>query len=122
MCVDLIDQHINKKKTISGTYATGIPVPLKLVTIDYTGNVEVNVFWVKVGEPVLMDANFTVTPTTHVTTPEAWMPASSMEAFKVPAGTSTFSIALIAGETAHQDPSQFVAVKANFATEITDSL
>ena len=108
--------------TISGTYATGIPVPLKLVTIDYTGNVEVNVFWVKVGEPVLMDANFTVTPTTHVTTPETWIPASSMEEFKVPAGTSTFSIALIAGETAHQAPSQFVAVKADFATEINNYL
>ena len=120
--VDQVKKDLYHAITISGTYATGIPVPLKLVTIDYTGNVEVNVFWVKVGEPVLMDANFTVTPTTHVTTPEAWMPASSMEAFKVPAGTSTFSIALIAGETAHQDPSQFVAVKANFATEITDYL
>ena len=108
--------------TISGTYATGIPVPLKLVTIDYTGNVEVNVFWVKVGEPVLMDANFTVTPTTYVKTPEAWTPASTMEEFKVPAGTSTFSIALIAGETAHQAPSVFEVVKVDFATNINKYL
>ena len=120
--VDQVKKDLYHAITISGTYATGIPVPLKLVTIDYTGNVEVNVFWVKVGEPVLMDANFTVTPTTHVTTPEAWVPASTMEEFKVPAGTSTFSIALIAGETAHQVPSVFEAVKVDFATNINDYL
>ena len=120
--VDQVKKDLYHAITISGTYATGIPVPLKLVTIDYTGNVEVNVFWVKVGEPVLMDANFTVTPTTYVKTPEAWIPASSMEEFKVPAGTSTFSIALTAGETAHQDPSVFEAVKVDFATEINNYL
>ena len=87
---------------ISGTYASGIPVPLKLVTVDYTGNIEVNVFWVKAGEPALMTAEFDVTPTKNVATPTAWTAESSMEEFKVPAGTTKYTLALSVGETNHQ--------------------
>ena len=93
--------------TVSGTYATGIPVPLKLVTVDYTGNVEVNVFWVKAGEPALMAADFTVAPTTYVANAEAWAAESSMEAFKVPAGTTKYTFELVVGETIHQNPAYF---------------
>ena len=120
--VDEVTKTLSHSITISGDYATGIPVPLKLVTIDYTGNVEVNVFWVKVGEPVLMDANFTVTPTTFVATPEAWTPASTMEEFKVPAGTSTFTISLVAGETSHQDATKFIETTKTAFANITDYL
>jgi len=120
--VDEVTKTLSHSITISGDYATGIPVPLKLVTIDYTGNVEVNVFWVKVGEPVLMDANFTVTPTTFVATPTAWTPASTMEEFKVPAGTSTFTISLVAGETSHQTATKFIETTKTAFANITNYL
>ena len=120
--VDEVTKTLSHSITISGDYATGIPVPLKLVTIDYTGNVEVNVFWVKVGEPVLMDANFTVTPTTFVATPTAWTPASTMEEFKVPAGTSTFTISLVAGETSHQNATKFIETTKTAFANITNYL
>ena len=97
--------------TVSGTYATGIPVPLKLVTVDYTGNIEVNVFWVKAGEPALMAADFTVAPTTYVANAEAWAAESSMEAFKVPAGTTKYTFELVVGETNHQDATIFEEAK-----------
>ena len=92
---------------ISGTYASGIPVPLKLVTVDYTGNIEVNVFWVKAGEPALMTAEFDVTPTKNVETPTAWAAESSMEEFKVPAGTTKYTLTLSVGETNHQNAERF---------------
>ena len=88
---------------VSGTYASGIPVPLKLVTVDYTGNVEVFVFWVKAGEPALMTAEFSVTPSKNVATPAAWAAESTMEAFKVPAGSTKYTLALTVGETNHQN-------------------
>lgn len=114
--VDEVTKTLSHSITISGDYAAGVPVPLKLVTIDYTGNVEVNVFWVKVGEPVLMDANFAVTPSKFVSDATAWTPESTMEEFKVPAGTTQFTMLLVAGETAHQDASSFeVTNKTDFA-------
>ena len=98
--------------TISGTYAAGIPVPLKLVTVDYTGNVEVNVFWVKAGEPALMAAAFTVTPSKNVSNPTAWTAESTMEEFKVPAGTTKYTFQLVVGEANHQNPVKFNEAKA----------
>ena len=90
--------------TISGTYATGIPVPLKLVTVDYTGNIEVNVFWVKAGVPAFMNADFSVTPTKNVSEPTKWPAESTMEEFKIPAGATKYTYEMSIGETAHQNP------------------
>lgn len=105
--VDAVSRNLNHSVTMSGQYAAGIPVPLKLVTIDYTGNVEVNIVWVKVGEPVLMDAAFTVTPTTNVKDGSKWKAVSTFEAFKVPANTTKCTIFLEVGESNHQEPVQF---------------
>lgn len=80
---------------------------LKLVTIDYTGNVKVNIVWVKVGEPVLMDVAFTVTPTTNVKDGSKWKATSTFEAFKVPANTAKYTISLEVGESNHQVPVSF---------------
>ena len=93
--------------TVSGTYAAGVPVPLKLVTVDYTGNIEVNVFWVKAGEPALMTAAFSVTPSTNVANPTAWVAESTMEEFKIPAGATKYTLEFVVGETNHQDPTRF---------------
>lgn len=94
--------------TMNGQYVTGIPVPLKLVTIDYTGNIEVNVVWVKAGEPALMSAEFTVTPTKNVANPLAWSAESSMEEFKIPANATTYELYLATGESNHQDQKVFM--------------
>ena len=90
--------------TVDGQYAAGVPVPLKLVTVDYLGNIEVNVFWVVAGEPAFMTSTFTLTPKTHVDDPTNWDAelGSSMEEFKVPAGAARVSFAMHIGETAHQ--------------------
>ena len=93
--------------TVSGTYATGVPVPLKLVTVDYTGNIEVNVFWVKAGEPALMTAAFSVTPSTNVANPTAWVAESTMEEFKIPAGATKYTLEFVVGETNHQNATNF---------------
>ena len=111
--VDAVSRNLNHSVTMSGQYAAGIPVPLKLVTIDYTGNIEVNIVWVKVGEPVLMDAAFTVTPTTNVKDASKWVAVSTFEAFKVPANTAQYTIFLEVGESNHQKPVQFIK-KENF--------
>ena len=94
--------------TMNGQYAAGIPVPLKLVTIDYTGNVEVNVVWVKVGEPVLMNSEFTVTPTKNVSNALSWVAESSMEEFKVPAAATKYELYLATGESNHQIQNEFI--------------
>ena len=89
-----------------GGYAEGLTVPLKLVTIDYTGNIEVYPFWVKAETPALMTAEFTMTPISNVEDATAWTPEvaeSSMEAFTIPAGAATYDLHLIASETAHVD-------------------
>lgn len=88
--------------TVSG--AAGIPVPLKLVTIDYTGIIKVNMIWVKAGEPARMEVAYTFTPKTHVKTPEAWTVATGEKvAFTIPADAATYSVSLTVGEAAHQD-------------------
>ena len=104
-------EELRHSITVSGV--AGIPVPLKLVTIDYTGNVEVNIVWVKAGEAVTVNAAYTITPTTYVSNPKAFSIDSQdqLQAFTVPEGTAAYSIELTAGETAHADgqhsPSKF---------------
>ena len=83
--------------------AAGIPVPLKLVTIDYTGTIKVNMVWVKAGEPARMEVAYTFTPKEFVQTPEAWSVATGEKvAFTVPANAATYAVSLTVGEEAHQ--------------------
>ncbi len=104
--------------TISGSVS--IPVPLKLVTIDYHGKMDVNVFWVKAGTPALMTAAFVATPTEYVATPTAYA-CENIQPFTVPANAETYSISFTCGEEAHQDaihtPSVFTnATNSGFST------
>ena len=85
-----------------GGDAEGMPVPFKLVTIDYLGNVTVVPFWVMAETPALMSATFTVTPSSYVEDATAYDAVSAKEEFKVPATAETFTINLKACETAHQ--------------------
>lgn len=88
--------------TINGT--AGIAVPLKLVTIDYTGKVQVNNFWVKAGDAVTATAAYTITPTAYVSSPIAFSidAQNQLQAFTIPAGATKYTVTLTAGETAHQ--------------------
>ena len=92
------DTHVLK---VSGS--AGVAVPMKLVTIDYTGVVKENVFWVKASTPALMTAKFTMSPAEFVTSPKAWsdekITASDMQEFKIPAGATHYTLELVAGET-----------------------
>ena len=106
--VNQVSKDLYHAISVSGTYATGVPVPLKLVTVDYRGNIDVNVFWVKAGEPVAMSVTYTVTPSKNVSNPSAWAPTaktgeSTMEEFKVPANAEFYSIEWYVGETNHQN-------------------
>ena len=85
--------------TVSGI--AGIPVPLKLVTVDYTGNVEVNMIWVKAGEAVTVNAAYTVTPTAYVANGTKYTCKGDKQAFTIPANAATYSIEMTVGETAH---------------------
>ena len=83
--------------------AAGIPVPLKLVTIDYTGIIKVNMVWVKAGEPARMEVAYTFTPKEFIQTPEAWDVATGEKvAFTVPANAETYAVSLTVGEEAHK--------------------
>ena len=85
--------------TISGI--AGIPVPLKLVTVDYTGNVEVNMIWVKAGEAVTVNAAYTVTPKAYVADGTEYVCSGDKQEFTIPKEAATYSIEMIVGETAH---------------------
>lgn len=89
--------------TINGI--AGIAVPLKLVTIDYQGNVQVFNIWVKAGAPVEVNAAYTITPTEFVAEPKSFSidAQNQMQAFTIPAGATKYSVELTAGETAHND-------------------
>ena len=90
--------------TVSGTYAAGVCVPMKLVTIDYLGNVEQNVFWVKANEPALATINFVATPKSNVTKGEAWpVSGNEMQAFTVPANTASYTLEWVVGEVDHRN-------------------
>ena len=100
--VDAVSLENEFAITISGEYAAGVCVPMKLVTIDYLGNVEQNTFWVKANEPALATINFVATPKTNVVDGEAWVvTGSEKQAFTVPAGATGYSLEWVIGEV-HQ--------------------
>ena len=102
--VDAVSLNNEFAITVSGTYAAGVCVPMKLVTIDYLGNVEQNVFWVKANEPALATINFVATPKANVEDGTAWtVIGSEKQEFKVPAGATGYALDWVIGEVDHRD-------------------
>ena len=102
--VDAVSMTNEFAISVSGTYAAGVCVPMKLVTIDYLGNVEQNVFWVKANEPALATINFVATPKTNVANGTAWAAVGTeKQAFTVPANTASYTIDWIIGEQDHRN-------------------
>ena len=111
---------------ISG--AVGIPVPLKLVTIDYTGYIQVHIVWVKAGDTASQTTTYTITPKSFVEEGTKWtVNIGEKQAFTIPTNATNYSVEFIVGETAHQGqgesdhkPAEFTAVakdsKLNFTS------
>ena len=95
-------EELTHSITVNGE--AGIPVPLKLVTIDYRGFIEENTIWVKAGEAATVTAAYTVTPTSYVNAPAAYVVnTGEKQAFTIPANAHYYHVDLVAGETAHAD-------------------
>ena len=96
--------------TIDGI--AGIAVPLKLVTIDYTGKVQAFYVWVKAGAAVEVSAAYTITPKAHVSDAENFSidNQNQMQAFTIPAGATQYSVEFTVGETAHAGETQHTPV------------
>lgn len=80
---------------IGGTYAKGVVVPLKVVTIDYTGGETNRVVWVKAGgsSEVAQVVTYVVTPDSYVADGTAYSYAG-IKAFTVPAGAASYKLAV----------------------------
>ena len=80
---------------IGGTYSKGVVVPLKVVTIDYTGAETSRVVWVKAGgsSEVSQTVTYTVTPKSHVADPTAYT-YMDIQPFTVPAGAASYKLAV----------------------------
>ena len=81
--------------TISGAYAKGVVVPLKVITIDYTGTEQSVVVWVKAGNgsEIASEAKYVITPTAYVDAPAAYDYAG-LAKFTVPAGADKFDLSI----------------------------
>ena len=102
--VDIVSKNNVHSITVNGTYVNGVAVPLKLVTIDYTGNVEVNMVWVKAAQPALMSVEYTLTPDVYVAEDAEWTKDFGMEAFTVPAGATKYTMYFAPCESDHVTP------------------
>ena len=95
-----VSKSLKHEITVTGNAA--IPVPMKLVTIDYTGRVQAFVFWVKASTPAECTANFVVTPKTYVKDATKWNitnpSGSDFQEFTIPAKATQYSIDFIVGE------------------------
>ena len=80
---------------IGGTYSKGVVVPLKVVTIDYTGEETTNVVWVKAGgsSEVTQIVTYVVTPDSYVADGKQY-PYEGINAFVVPAGATSYKLAI----------------------------
>ncbi|MCR8874096.1 hypothetical protein [Phocaeicola barnesiae] len=99
--VDVVSKDNVHSITINGTYVSGVAVPLKLVTIDYTGNVEVNMIWVKAAQPALMSVEYTLTPNAYVAKDTKWTADFGMEAFTIPTGATKYTMYFAPCESDH---------------------
>ena len=81
--------------TISGAYAKGVVVPLKVITIDYTGTEQSVVVWVKAGNgsEIASEAKYVITPTAYVDAPDTYDYAG-LAKFTVPAGADKFDLSI----------------------------
>lgn len=81
--------------TISGAYAKGVVVPLKVITIDYTGTEQSVVVWVKAGNgsEIASEAKYVITPTAYVDAPATYDYAG-LAKFTVPAGADKFDLSI----------------------------
>ena len=72
---------------IGGTYSKGVVVPLKVVTIDYTGVETSRVVWVKAGgsSEVAQTVSYIITPNAKVTDPINYA-YEQIQKFTIPAG------------------------------------
>ena len=82
---------------IGGTYSKGVVVPLKVVTIDYTGTQTERVVWVKAGgsSDVAQTASYVITPTEKVDAPTTYT-YSGKANFTVPTNAAKFDLAVYA--------------------------
>ena len=101
--VDEVSKTLKHTITING--ASGVAVPMKLVTIDYTGVVKENIFWVKAGEGIELSSAFTVTPIKHIANPTTWAALelakankADLQEFTIPAGTNEGRLDMVIGE------------------------
>ena len=121
--VDNVVTGESLKHSITINGIAGIAVPLKLVTIDYTGNIEVNNIWVKAGSAVTVTAAYTITPTAYVEDSKATDfdidAQNKMQAFTVPAGATQYSVEFTIGETAHEGHNHKPTVYKQNITDIT---
>ena len=101
--VDEVSKSLKHTITING--ATGVAVPMKLVTIDYTGVVKENIFWVKAGEGIELSSAFTITPVQFIDNPTTWAAVeladankADLQEFTIPAGTISGRLDMVIGE------------------------
>ena len=105
--VDQVSKDNNFTITISGE-SSGIVVPLKIVTIDYTGNIECHVVWVKAGEEAIgLSAAYTVTPTSYVADAQNYTVGKVYAQFTIPENAASYTLNLVVGESNHTDKTVF---------------
>ena len=81
---------------IGGTYSKGVVVPLKVVTIDYTGEETTNVVWVKVGgsSEVAQTVSYIITPNAKVADPITYA-YEQIQKFTIPAGYASYELSIV---------------------------
>ena len=81
---------------IGGTYSKGVVVPLKVVTIDYTGEETTNVVWVKAGgsSEVAQTVSYIITPNAKVADPLTYA-YEQIQKFTIPAGYASYELSIV---------------------------
>ena len=81
---------------IGGTYSKGVVVPLKVVTIDYTGEETTNVIWVKAGgsSEVAQTVSYIITPNAKVADPITYA-YEQIQKFTIPAGYASYELSIV---------------------------
>ena len=91
-----------RRHTLRISGPSAVAVPLKLVTIDYTGVVKYNIIWVKASEGVETISQFNIIPSTYVSTPTAWeaslITSKDLQEFTIPTGTTSCEVEWTIGE------------------------
>ena len=100
--VGLEEVSKTRRHTLRISGPSAVAVPLKLVTIDYTGVVKYNIIWVKASEGVETMSQFNIIPSTYVSTPKAWEASSitskDLQEFTIPTGTTSCEVEWTIGE------------------------